>query len=70
MTYYMQVIQTVIIRCTVSEILAEIDQKGPNWNFLTLKITFKAIPYLSYVRKGLVSQQRSYTMQYIWAALR
>ena len=30
MTYYMQVIQTVIIRCTVSEILAEIDQKGPN----------------------------------------
>ena len=31
MTYYMYFIQTFIIRCTVSEILAEIDHKGPNW---------------------------------------
>ena len=29
MTYYMYLIQTFIIRCTVSEILAEIDHKGP-----------------------------------------
>ena len=28
------------ITCTVSEILAEIDHKGPNWTFLTLKMTF------------------------------
>ena len=32
-------------------------------------MTFKLIPYLSYFRTGLVSQQRSYMMQYIWAAL-
>ena len=48
---------------TVSEILAEIDHKGPNWTFLTLKMTFRVIPYLSYFRAGLVSQQRSYMMQ-------
>ena len=48
MTYYMYFIQTFIIRCTVSEILAEIDHKGPNWTFLTLKMTFRVIPYLSY----------------------
>ena len=46
MTYYMYFIQTFIIRCTVSEILAEIDHKGPNWTFLTLKMTFRVIPYL------------------------
>ena len=40
------------------------------WTFLTLKMTFRVIPYLSYFRAGLVSQQRSYMMQYIWAALR
>ena len=67
MTYYMYFIQTLIIWCTVSEIFAEIDHKGPNW---TLKITFRVIPYLSYYRTGLVSQQRSYMMQNIWAALR
>ena len=33
-------------------------------------MTFRVIPYLSYYRTGLVSQQRSYMMQYIWAALR
>ena len=70
MTYYMYFIQTFIIWCTVSEILAEIDHKGPNWTFLTLKITFRVILYLSYFRAGLVSQQRCYMMQYIWAALR
>ena len=47
----------------VSEILAEIDHKGPNWTFLTLKMTFRVIPYLSYFRAGSVSQQRSYMMQ-------
>ena len=69
MTYYMYFIQTFMIRCTVSEILAEIDNKGPNWTFLTLKMTFRVIPYLSYFRAGLVSQQRSCMMQYIWALL-
>ena len=70
MTYYMYFIQTFIIRCIVSEILAEIDHKGPNWTFLTLIMTFRVIPYLSYFRAGLVLQQKSYMMQYIWAALR
>ena len=60
MTYYMYFIQTLIIRCTVSEILAEIDH---NWTFRTLKMTSRVIPYLSYYRTGLVSQQRSYMMQ-------
>ena len=68
--YYMYFKQTFIIRCTASEILAEIDHKGPNWPFLTLKMNFRVIPYLSYFRTGLVSQQRSYMMQSIWAALR
>ena len=63
MTYYMYFIQTYIIRCTVSEILAEIDHKGANWTFLTMKMTFTVISYLSYFRAGLVSQQRSYMMQ-------
>ena len=53
MTYYMHFRQTFIIRCVVSEILAEIDHKGPNWTFLTLKMTFRVIPYLSYFRAGL-----------------
>ena len=70
MPYYMCFIQTFIIQCTVSVILAEIDHKGPNWTFLTFKMTFKLNPCLSYYRTGLVSQQRSYMMQYIWAALR
>ena len=63
MTYYMYFIQTFLIRCTVSEIFAEIDHKGANLTFLTLKMTFRVIPYLSYFRAGLVSQQRSYMMQ-------
>ena len=45
MTYYMYFIQTLIIRCTVSEILAEIDHKGPNWTFRTLKITIRVIGF-------------------------
>ena len=59
MTYYMYFVQTLIIRCTVCKILAEIDHKSPNWTFLTLKMTFRVIPYLSYCRTELVSQQRS-----------
>ena len=50
MTYYMYFIQT-LIRCTVSEILAEIDHKCPNRTFLTLKMTFRVIPQLSYFRQ-------------------
>ena len=57
MTYYMYFIQTLIIRCTVSEIFAEIDIKDPNWTFLTLKMTFRVS---SYFRTGLISRQRSY----------
>ena len=34
-------IQTLVIACTVSEILAQIDRKGPNGTFLTLQLTFK-----------------------------
>ena len=68
MTYYLYFIQTLITRCTVSQILAEVDHKGPNWTFLTLKMTFTVIPHHSYFRTGLLSQQRSYMMQYIWAA--
>ena len=41
MTLYMCFIQILITAGTVSEILALIDNKGPNWTFLTLKITFK-----------------------------
>ncbi len=33
---YMCFIQTLIITCTVSEILAQIDHKDPNWTFLAL----------------------------------
>ena len=44
--------------------------QGPNWTFLTLKMTFRVIPCLSYFRTGLVSHQRSYMMQSIWASLR
>ena len=39
-------------------------------NLSDFKMTFKLNPYLSYFRTGLVSQQRSYMMQWIWAALR
>ena len=45
MTYYMCFVQTLILRCTVSDILAQIDHKGPNLTFLTLKSTFRAIPH-------------------------
>ena len=60
MTYFMYFIQTLIIRCTVFDIFAEIDLKDPNWTFLALKMTFGVIPYLSYFGTGFVSQQRSY----------
>ena len=62
MTYYLYFIQTLIIRCIVSEISAEIDHKGPNLTFMTLKITIRVIPHRSYFRTGLLSQQRSYMM--------
>ena len=58
MTYYMYFIQTLIIGCTVSEILAEIDHKGPNWTFRTLKMTFRVIQYLSYYRGGWMGGSR------------
>ena len=67
--YVLIFIHTLIILCTVSEILAEIDHWGPNWTFLTLKMTFRVIPYLLYFMTWLVAQQRSYIMQYIWAEL-
>ena len=55
MILYMCLIETLVKACTISEILAQTDHKGPNWNFLTLKMTFSVIPYLSYFRIGLVS---------------
>ena len=59
MTYYMYFIQTLIIRCTFSEILAEIDHKGPNWTFLTLKMTFyiDSIPFIFYDRIGFTTKK-------------
>ena len=39
MTYHMYFIQTLIKRCIVSEILAEIDHKGPKWTFLIIDTT-------------------------------
>ena len=62
--------KTLIIACTVSEIYAQIDHKGSNWTFLTLKMTFRVIPCLSYFMTGLVSYYGNYVMQYNWAALR
>ena len=40
----MYFIQTLIIRCIVSEILAEMDHKGPKWDLSDLKMTFRVIP--------------------------
>ena len=48
--------------CTVSEILAQIDDQGPNWTFLTFRVKkyilndFRVIPHLSYFKTGLVLQ--------------
>ena len=39
MSLYMCFIETLVIAHTVSDILVQIDHKGPNWTFLTLKIT-------------------------------
>ena len=60
MTLYMCFIETLVMTCTVSEILALIDHKSPNWTFLTLKVTFRVILHLSYFRTGLVSH-KAYT---------
>ena len=46
-------IETLVLASTVSETLAQIDHQGPN---RTLKMTFRAIPPLSYFRIGLISQ--------------
>ena len=71
MTLYKCFIETFVIACTGSEILAQIDHKSSYRTFLTLKMTFRVIPHLSYFRIGLVyKHQRRYMMQYIWAALR
>ena len=43
MTYYMCFIQTLTIRCTVSEILAEIDHKDPNGIGFTIKKLYDVI---------------------------
>ena len=69
MTLYMCFIQTLVTACPVSEILAYIDNKGSNWTFLTLKITFKINQRHLNLRTALGSSLRSYMMQYIWAAL-
>ena len=50
--------ETLVIACTVSEILSQIDQ-GPNCTYMTLEMTYKVIPHLSYCKTGLVSQQRN-----------
>ena len=42
--------------------ISSIDHKGPNWAFLTLKMTFRVILQLSYFRTGLVSHQSSYVV--------
>ena len=58
MTLYMCFIETLVIACTVSDILDHIDHKGRNWTFLTLKSTCRVIPRLSYFRTGLVSHNK------------
>ena len=40
--------KTLLIACTVSEILTQIDHQGPNWTFLTLEMTCRVIPHLSF----------------------
>ena len=39
-------------------ILAQIDHKGPNWTFLTLKMTFRVIPHLSYLQIWLYREDK------------
>ena len=55
MTSYICFVETLVIACNVSEILAQIDHKVPNWTFLTLKMTFKMTRYHSKLRTVLVS---------------
>ena len=61
MTYYMYLIQTFIIRCTISEMLAKIDHKGP-LDFSDLENDLSS-DSITFIRARLVSQQRSYIMQ-------
>ena len=65
--YFMCFIQTLVITCTVSEILTQIDRKGQNMTFQPWKMTFRAIPYFG---TALRLPQRSFFMQKKWAALR
>ena len=46
MTLYMCFIEALVIAHIVSEILAQVDHKGPNWTFLTLKMAFRVITHL------------------------
>ena len=46
MTMYMWFIETFVMACIVSDILAPIDHKGHNWTFLNLTMTFRVIPHL------------------------
>ena len=53
----------MVIACTVSEILAQIDHPGPNWTYLTMKMTFRVITLHSYFGTVFILQQTSYMMQ-------
>ena len=46
MTLYVCFIETLVISCTVPEILTHIDHKGPNLTFPTFKMAFRVIPHL------------------------
>ena len=56
MTLYMCFTETLVIACTVCEILAQIDHQGPNWTLLTLDMTFRVIPHLSYSKTGFTTK--------------
>ena len=57
MTYYMCFIYTLVITCIVSDILVQIDYKGPNLTFLTFKMTFRVTAHHLYFRTALTSLQ-------------
>ena len=59
MTYYMYFIQTLIIRGTVSEILAEIDHKGSNWDLSDLEndLWSDSIPFIFKDRIGFTTKK-------------
>ena len=51
MTLYVCFIETLVISCTVPEILTHIDHKGPNLTFPTFKMAFRVIPHLEMLSK-------------------